>query len=141
MPRIRTAGAVATALTLALGLSGCSVVAAFTPHVEAEIYDSAKEFTPAKTSAFGSPSFVPDDATIIRADWDTESGAAILTYTSAKHYKEGTCTAEAALPKPAIQDSWWPTDGLPAKGVSCPGGWSAFVIGNQTYAALPAKKG
>ncbi len=140
MPRTRSAGLlVVSAAALVLTLSGCSVLSAFTPHVEAEIYDSAKEFTAAKTVAFGSPSFVPADATIIRVDYDTETKGAIMTYTSKTHYVKGTCTKETGIPKPDIKDSWWPVDGFPATAVSCPGGWSAFTIGDQVYAALGAK--
>jgi hypothetical protein len=139
VPRIRTAGLIATTSVLALALSGCSVLTAFEPHVDSAIYDTAKEFSAAKTSVFGSPSFVPEDATIIRVDYDTHDGTAILTYSSKTHFVANTCTAEAAIPKPSIQDSWWPVDGIPAKGVSCPGGWSAFVIGDQVWAALGAK--
>lgn len=140
MPRFRTAGLAVAASAAALALSGCSVVAAFTPHVDAEIYDSAKEFKAADTAVFGSPTFVPDDATIIRVDYDTESGAAILTYTSPTLLAKDVCSGETATPKPAIQDSWWPVDGIPEKASTCPGGWSAFAIGQQVFAALPAKK-
>jgi hypothetical protein len=139
--RTRTAGAVAAASALLLGLSGCSVVAAFSPHVEAEIYDTAKDLAADKASAIGMPGFIPDDATVIRVDWDTQTGAAILTYTSPTHYKEGTCSGEVPLPKPSIQDSWWPIASLPATALSCSDGWTGFVIGNETFAALPAKKG
>ena len=50
MTRIRTAGLVASTAVLALTLSGCSVVEAFTPHSEAAIYDSAKEFNASDTA-------------------------------------------------------------------------------------------
>lgn len=139
MPRFRTAGLVVAASAAALALSGCSVVAAFTPHVEAQIYDSAKEFKAANTAVFGSPTFVPDDATIIRVDYDTESGAAILTYASPTLLAKDVCTGQTTAPKPDIQDSWWPVDGVPETASKCPGGWSAFAIGQQIYAALPAK--
>ncbi|MFF2053139.1 hypothetical protein ACFVU2_16170 [Leifsonia sp. NPDC058194] len=139
MPRSRTVGLVVAASAAALALSGCSVVEAFSPHVDAQIYDSAKEFKAVKTAAFGSPAFVPDDATIIRVDYDTQSGAAILTYASPTLLAKDVCSGETTTPKPAIQDSWWPVDGLPEKSSKCPGGWSAFAIGQQVYAALPAK--
>lgn len=139
MPRPRTVGLIAAASVAALALSGCSVVEAFTPHVDAQIFDSAKEFKAAKVSTFGSPAFVPDDATIIRVDYDTSTGAAILTYTSPTLLAKDVCSGETAIPKPAIQDSWWPIDGLPPTASRCPGGWSAFAIGQQVFAALPAK--
>lgn len=139
MPRPRTVGLIAAASVAALALSGCSVVEAFTPHVDAQIFDSAKEFKAAKVSTFGSPAFVPDDATIIRVDYDTQTGAAILTYTSPTLLAKDVCTGQTTAPKPAIQDSWWPIDGVPETASKCPGGWSAFAIGQQVYAALPAK--
>ncbi|WP_025156682.1 hypothetical protein [Leifsonia aquatica] len=139
MPRPRTVGLVVAASVAALALSGCSVIAAFAPHVDAQIYDSAKEMKAAKTSTFGSPQFVPDDATIIRVDYNTETGAAIMTYTSPTLLAKDVCSGEVATPKPGIQDSWWPIDGAPEKASKCPGGWSAFAIGQQVYAALPAK--
>lgn len=137
MHRIRLVGLAASAAALAVTLTGCSVVAAFVPHVDSAIYDSAKEFTPTSTAAFGSPTFVPDDATIIRVDYDTKGGGAILTYSSKTHFVAGTCEKAAPVPKPTVQDSWWPVDGIPAQGVSCPGGWTAFLIGDQVYAATP----
>ena len=136
--RFRLAAAVVSASVVIVGLTGCSVLTAFAPHVDSAIFDTAKELTPSATSAFGSPTFIPADATIIRVDYDTQNPAAILTYTSKTHFATGTCTKPAAVPKPAVQDSWWPTAAIPAQGVSCPGGWSAFVIGNQVYAARPA---
>jgi hypothetical protein len=140
VPRIRTAGVIATISLLALTLSGCSVVSAFEPHVESEIFDTAKDMNAAGTSAFGSPAFVPDDATIIRVDYDRQNGSAILTYTSPTLLKPDVCKAKVAVPKPAIQDSWWPVDGLPADAAGCPGGWSAFAIGQQVWAAKAATK-
>ena len=55
VPRIRTAGVIATTTALALALSGCSVITAFEPHVESEIYDTAKDMKAADTAVFGSP--------------------------------------------------------------------------------------
>lgn len=137
MARLRTVGLVASGSALMLALSGCTVIDAFTPHVDPAIYDTAKEYKAADTAAFGSPTFVPDDATLIRVDYDTRSKDAIMTYTSKTHFAAGTCTKPAVLPKPEIQDSWWPLNGVPATGVSCPGGWAAFAIGDQVYAAFP----
>jgi len=140
VPRMRTAGVIATTITLALALSGCSVITAFEPHVSSEIYDTAKDMKAANTKAFGSPTFVPDDATIIRVDYDTQDGSAIMTYTSKMHVAPGTCAKEVPVPKPTIQDSWWPVDGLPADASGCPGGWSAFAIGQQVWAAKAPTK-
>ena len=138
MPRIRTAGVIATVSALALALSGCSVVTAFEPHVSSEIYDTAKDMKASNTRVFGSPGFVPDDATIFRVDYDTQNGTAIMTYTSKSHVVPGSCDKVTATPKPTIQDSWWPVDGLPAQAGDCGGGWSAFAIGDQVYAAKAA---
>jgi hypothetical protein len=140
VPRIRTAGLIATTSALALALSGCSVLTAFAPHVDSAIYDDAKTMKAANTAVFGSPGFVPDDATVIRVDYDTQDGSAIMTYSSKAHFAPSTCAKEAAVPKPTIQDSWWPIDGIPAKGVDCSGGWSAFLIGDQVWAAKAATK-
>ncbi len=137
MPRIRVAGLVASASALALTLTGCSVVTAFVPHVDTAIYATAKDLKAAPTASFGSPRFLPDDAALIRVDYDTQTGAVILTYGSKAHFAPGTCQQQAPLPKPAIQDSWWPVDGLPAGGFHCAGGWTAFVMGDQVFAALP----
>ena len=140
MPRIRTAGVIATTSALALALSGCSVLTAFEPHVSAEIFDTAKDMKAANTAVFGSPSFVPDDATVIRIDYDTQDGSAIMTYTSKAHLVPGVCKSEVNVPKPTIQDSWWPVDGLPPKASGCPGGWSAFTVGDQVWAAKAPTK-
>jgi hypothetical protein len=135
--RIRLVGLAVSASAIAVTLTGCSVVAAFVPHVDSAIYDSVKEFKASSTAAYGSPTFIPEDATIIRVDYDTKGEGAILTYASKTHFAPGTCTKAAPIPKPTVQDSWWPVDGVPAQGVSCPGGWSAFLIGDQVYASTP----
>jgi hypothetical protein len=131
--RIVTAS-VAGAL-LVSALSGCAAVQSFSPSVSSDIFASKKDFTTAATKAFGSPSWLPDDATTIRVDYEGDGGAAILTYTSKKHFAPGKCTAAAAVPKPPIQDSWWPVDTVPKAAVSCGGGWHAFTLGDQVYAA------
>lgn len=140
MPRIRTVGILATMSALVVALSGCSVLTAFEPHVSAEIFDTAKEMKATNTAVFGSPSFVPDDATIIRVDYDTQDGSAIMTYTSKAHVAPNTCAKQTTVPKPTIQDSWWPVDGLPATAGDCGGGWSAFAIGDQVWAAKASTK-
>ena len=140
MPRIRRLGLAVAAVPLVAALSGCSVVAAFTPHVDPSIYDTAKDFDAADTTRIGSPSFVPADATLIRVDYDTQSGEAIMTYSSPTLLKKDVCKqTTVAPPKPTIQDSWWPISGIPANAsYSCPGGWSAFTIAAQVYAVRPA---
>lgn len=139
MPRTRRLGLAVAAVPLVAALTGCSVVSAFTPHVDPSIYDTAKDFDAANTKKIGSPSFVPADATVIRVDYDTQSGEAIMTYTSPTLLKKDVCKqANTAAPKPTIQDSWWPISGIPATSSSCPGGWSAFAIGQQLFAVRPA---
>ena len=139
MPRTRRLAVAVAAVPLVVALSGCSVVAAFTPHVTPAIYDTAKEFNAANTKSIGSPSFVPDDATVIRVDYDTHTGEAIMTYASPTLLKKDVCKqTNSPAPKPTIQDSWWPISGIPATASSCPGGWSAFAIGQQLYAVRPA---
>jgi hypothetical protein len=142
VPRTRRLGLAVAAVPLVAALSGCSVVAAFTPHVEPAIYDTAKQFYAANTQSIGSPAFVPDDATVIRVDYDTQTGEAIMTYSSPTLLKKDSCTVvRTAALKPTIQDSWWPISGIPTDAsYSCPGGWSAFHLGPQLYAVRPAKK-
>ncbi len=129
--------AVSSALIVAT-LSGCSVLQSFAPNVTSDIFASHTDFKNGSTTGFGSPTWLPDDATTIRVDYRNDGSAAILTYTSKGHFASGTCTASTAVPKPPVQDSWWPVTGLPATAVSCPGGWSAFVIGDQVFAAKGA---
>ncbi|CAM5368326.1 hypothetical protein [Leifsonia shinshuensis] len=140
MPRTRRLGFAVAAVPLVAALSGCSVVAAFSPHVDPAIYDTAKDFNAANTKNIGSPTFVPDDATVIRVDYDTQSGEAIMTYASPTLLKKDSCTVvKTPAAKPTIQDSWWPISGIPTDAsYSCPGGWSAFHIGTQLYAVRPA---
>ncbi|WP_345761857.1 hypothetical protein [Diaminobutyricibacter sp. McL0608] len=125
---------VASALLVAT-LGGCSALQSLSPSVSSDIFASKSDFTTAATAAFGSPGWLPDDATTIRVDFQTNGSDAILTYTSKKHFAPGTCTASAPVPKPPIQDSWWPVDTVAKTAVSCTGGWRAFVIGDQVYAA------
>lgn len=140
MPRIRRLGFAVAAVPLVAALSGCSVVAAFTPHVEPAIYDTAKELKAAKNAEIRSTPFVPDDAKVIRVDYDTQTGEAIMTYTSPTLLTKDVCKlTTVAPPKPTIQDSWWPISGIPANAsYACPGGWSGFTIGPQVYFVRPA---
>ncbi|MFF1878282.1 hypothetical protein [Leifsonia sp. NPDC058230] len=137
MHRIRLAGLAVAATAAAVTLTGCSVITAFVPHVDSAIYADMKEFTPSATSAFGSPTFLPDDATIIRVDYDTQGRGAIMTYASPTHFKAGTCDKPAKIATPDIKDSWWPLEGTATDGFSCPGGWTAVAIGAQVYASIP----
>ena len=141
MPRTRRLGLAVAAVPLVAALSGCSVVAAFTPHVEPAIYDTAKDLKASKSTTIGTTSFVPDDAKVIRVDYDSQSGEAIMTYTSAALLRPDVCKlTTVAPPKPTIQDSWWPISGVPTNAsYSCPGGWSVFTIAQQVYAVRPAK--
>lgn len=140
MPRTRRLGLAVAAVPLVAALSGCSVVAAFTPHVEPAIYDTVKDYKTASNATVAVPSFLPDDATVIRVDYDTQSGEAIMTYTSAKQLAPNVCTKVTTAPRPTIQDSWWPTTGIPEKVSLCPGDWSVFAVGSQLYAARPATR-
>ncbi|WP_295119198.1 hypothetical protein [uncultured Leifsonia sp.] len=140
MPRTRRLGLAVAAVPLVAALSGCSVVAAFTPHVEPAIYDTVKDYKAASHPTVAAPSFMPDDATVIRIDYDTQTGEAIMTYASAKQLAPKVCTKVTTAPKPTIQDSWWPTTGIPEKVSLCPGNWSVFAIGSQLYAARPATR-
>ncbi|MCI0159197.1 hypothetical protein KNO15_21050 [Leifsonia shinshuensis] len=140
MPRTRRLGLAIAAVPLVAALSGCSVVAAFTPHVEPAIYDTAKELQSSSNASLGSMTFVPDDAKVIRIDYDTQTDEAIMTYTSPTLLRPDVCKGAAATPKPTIQDSWWPVSGVPAEGSACPGKWVAFAIGQQVYAIRPATK-
>jgi hypothetical protein len=141
VPRIRTAGVIATTSALALALSGCSVLTAFEPHVDSAIWDTAKEMKASNTALIGSPTFVPDDATIIRVDYDTQNGSAIMTYTSKTLLTPNVCSGSVATPKPPIEDSWWPVQGIPPESSKCPNGWAAFGIGQQVWAVKsPTKK-
>lgn len=136
MKASRIARAAIVGLSAAIVLSGCSVLQAFTPNVSSDIFATQPEFAKASTKAFGSPTWLPADATIIRVDYRDDGSAAIITYTSKTHFAAGKCTAKAAVPKPPIQDSWWPVTGIPADGVDCGKGWSAFAIGDQVFAAM-----
>ena len=138
MKSARIALAATASVLLVASLGGCAAFQSLSSNVASDIFASKADFTPSATSAFGSPTWLPDDATTIRVDYDRNAGTAILTYTSAKHFAPGTCTASSPVPKPPIQDSWWPVDTVPATAVSCTGGWKAFVLGNQVYAAKGA---
>ncbi len=138
MPRTRRLGLAVAAVPLVVALSGCSVMATFTPHVEPAIYDTAKDLQASKNTSIGSTTFVPDDATVIRIDYDTQTNEAIMTYTSPTLLRPDVCTGAAKTTTPSIQDSWWPVSGIPAEGSTCPGNWVAFAIGQQVYAMRSA---
>ncbi len=127
--------AVVASSLLAAALGGCAALQSLSPSVSSDIFASKTDFTTAATAAFGSPTWLPDDATTIRVDYMKDGSAAILTYTSKKHFAPGTCTASAPVPKPPIQDSWWPSDTVAKTALACAGGWRTFLIGDQVYAA------
>ncbi|HEY2557466.1 MAG TPA: hypothetical protein VGI08_10190 [Diaminobutyricibacter sp.] len=135
MKPARIAFAFAASTLLVATLGGCAALQSLSPNVSSEIFATKSDFTTAATSAFGSPAWLPADATTIRVDYESDGTGAILTFTSKKHFADGTCTASAPVPKPPIQDSWWPADTVPASAVSCPGGWHAFALGDQVFAA------
>ena len=135
MKPARIAFAFAASTLLVATLGGCATLQSLSPSVSSDIFAAKSDFTTAATAAFGSPAWLPADATSIRVDYRTDGSAAILTYTSKKHFADGACTGSAPVPKPPIQDSWWPVDTVPASAVSCAGGWHAFFLGDQVYAA------
>ena len=135
MKPARIAFAFASSTLLVATLGGCAAIQSLSPSVSSDIFAARSDFTAAATAPFGSPAWLPADATTIRVDYETDGSAAILTYTSKKHFADGTCTASVPAPKPPIQDSWWPVENIPASSVSCTGGWRAFVLGDQVFAA------
>lgn len=126
---------VAICSSLVIGLSGCALVATVSPDVDSQLLPDTSALHTAAPVAYPTPRFVPSDATMIRIDYDTRSGTAIMTYTSEKHTTAGACTGGVHTPTPPLQDTWWPVTGIPHTSSACAGGWSVFTIGNQVFAS------
>ena len=131
--RFRTlAVVVPTTALIVTALAGCTALQTFAPTVTSDIFTDTKDMAKNAPAGFTAPTWVPADATVIRVDFSTAGDGAMIMYTSKTHFADGTCTAKTAIPKPTIQDTWWP-DKVPADAQSCPGGWAAFAVGDQVY--------
>ncbi|SDY43047.1 hypothetical protein [Herbiconiux ginsengi] len=117
---LAAAGLVAT-------LSGCTLANAITPPIETAVYATTPD-SRAAGATLPLPSFVPDDAVMIRIKENSETGDAILVFGDGAPEPIGApCDASEADSAPALDDTWWPQS-IPTDGVTCIDGWHIFVL-------------
>jgi hypothetical protein len=115
---------VLAAIASAVLLSGCGVQSQFqTPTTE--IYATTAE---AQTALGAStPTWIPEDGTLIRIK--SEAGTIVAVQTATAAPAPGGCTD---LQMTTIQDTWWPPEIDPAS-VTCADGWNLFGADGRIY--------
>jgi hypothetical protein len=133
--RALLAGIAATGLVAAL--SGCTLAAAITPPVESQLYPTKADAT-ASNATIAIPSWVPDDAQMIRIKENSQTGEAIMQFGDPAPEAIGTaCDASIAGNMPALDDTWWP-QALDTSALTCQDGWHiSFMYGSQYFAWKP----
>jgi len=127
---IAAAGLVAT-------LSGCTLASAITPPIETQLYPTTADAR-ASSATIEVPSWVPDDAQMIRIKENSETGAAIMQFGDpAPEPIGGPCDASIAGNMPPLDDTWWP-QALDTSAITCQDGWHiSFMYGSQYFAWKP----
>ncbi len=125
--RSRVAAAAFIAAGVAVVVNGCTLLEAVDPPVSSAIYATATEGK-ASDATVKVPSWVPDDATMVRIKANSDTGAEILEFTPAKPETIGApCTTPASAAPPVLDDTWWlqtqPTDDV----VVCQDGWYVYT--------------
>jgi hypothetical protein len=133
--RALLAGLAAAGLVTAL--SGCTLAAAITPPVESQLYPTKADAT-GPDATLEIPSWVPDDAQMIRIKENTQTGDAIMQFGDPAPEPIGApCDASVAGNLPALDDTWWP-QALATDAVTCQDGWHiSFMYGSQFFAWKP----
>ncbi|MBF4571355.1 hypothetical protein ITJ64_02385 [Herbiconiux sp. VKM Ac-1786] len=122
---------------LAAALSGCTLANAITPPIESQLYPTITEAR-GSDATIDIPSWVPDDATLIRIKENSETGAKIMQFGDpAPEPIGGPCDASIIDNAPPMQDTWWPQN-LPVNEATCQDGWHiVFMYGSQYFAWTP----
>ena len=132
--KTRALPAALAAAGLVAALSGCTLANAITPPVEAQLYPTAADGR-ASNASIPIPSWVPDDATMIRIKENSETGATIMQFTTGAAVLGGACEPGATDAAPALQDTWWPQTLPPVENINCQDGWKIFGAGNGMFDA------
>ncbi|WP_066041040.1 hypothetical protein [Herbiconiux solani] len=119
---------------LVVTLSGCTLANAITPPVSAQLYPTAADGK-ASNASIPLPSWVPDDATMIRIKSNTETGDTIMQFTAAAQTIGAPCDASIAGNLPPMQDTWWHQVLPPAEQIVCQDGWHIFISGTSEWNA------
>ncbi len=124
--RALLAGIAATALVASL--SGCTLASALTPPVESELYATKADATGPQVT-IPLPSFVPDDAQMIRIKQNAETGDAILKWDDPAPEDLGVaCDPPLTEVSAPLDDTWWPQQISPDS-VACFDDWRVARIG------------
>ncbi|TAJ47543.1 MAG: hypothetical protein EPO52_11790 [Herbiconiux sp.] len=129
--RALLAGIAATALVASL--SGCTLASALTPPVESQLY-ATKADASGPNATISIPSFVPDDAVMIRIKQNAETGDAILKWDDPAPEDMGAaCDPPATDVTAPLDDTWWPQQISPDS-VACIDNWHVSRIGSSFFA-------
>jgi hypothetical protein len=132
--RSRIAAAAFIAAGVAVAVNGCSLLEAVDPPIQSAIYATAPEGK-AADAPVAIPSWIPDDAMMVRVKINHDTGAEILMFTPAKNEQIGTpCTAVPSQNPPALDDTWWLSALPPDESITCQDGWY-FTGANSLYYA------
>ncbi|MGA1837518.1 hypothetical protein VD659_11360 [Herbiconiux sp. 11R-BC] len=133
--RVLLAGLAAAGLVAAL--SGCTLANAITPPVQAALYPTLAD-SQASSSVVKAPSWVPENAVMIRMKENTETGDAIMQFGVPTPATIGTtCDPSIAGNTPPLDDTWWP-QALDTSNILCQDGWHiVFMYGSQYFAWKP----
>ncbi|MDO9397540.1 MAG: hypothetical protein Q7T71_13415 [Herbiconiux sp.] len=115
-------------------MSACTLATAITPPVEAQLYTTAADGK-ASSASIPLPSWVPDDATMIRIKKNTETGGTIMQFTAAGQAIGTACDPSIAGNQPPMQDTWWHQVLPAADQITCQDGWHIFVSGGSEFNA------
>jgi len=130
--RALLAGIAATALVASL--SGCTLASALTPPVESQLY-ATKADASGPNATIQLPSFVPEQATMIRIKENAETGDAILKWDDSAPAAIGTtCDPSVAGVLPTMDDTWWPQT-LDMTVVTCQDDWHVLFLASSQFVA------
>ncbi|AXH36676.1 hypothetical protein DVJ78_15785 [Humibacter sp. BT305] len=134
--RSRVAAAAFIAAGVAVVVNGCTLLEAVDPPIQSAIYATGAEAK--ASSTIPAPTWVPDDASMVRVKANSDSGAELMQFTVASPLiVGGPCSVPASQDPPVLDDTWWvqalPTDDL----VNCEGDWYVFASGSVYYAWIP----
>ena len=119
---------------LVASLSGCTLASALTPPVESQLY-ATKADASGPDATIQIPSFVPDDAAMIRIKENAETGDTILKWDDPSPEAIGAaCDPSVAGVQPTMDDTWWPQT-LDMTVVSCQDDWHVLFLASSQFVA------
>lgn len=132
--RSRIAAAAFIAAGVAVVVNGCTLLEVVDPPIQSAIYTTGADGKSASATVT-IPSWVPDDAQMVRIKTNNDSGATILEFTVVTVPPlGGACDVAPSQNVPQLDDTWW-VQQLPADdGVICWEGYYVWANGTTYFA-------